>query len=221
MGVAKPVILPNITFRKQGDADAFFKALLNRYDDDEYLDGADEELVYELLQRHPDADYKIGCGVVGIYRARSSDHPSSCFHVHREDGTRTDFSYKTCVRGASPGLKARFYEACQRSIAGTVATQKKLMFEMAGGEIPCHKTGVSTTFTTSDYRHTHPRFRDIVNGFVNINKILVSEELLSKGADMQYSTEFVDPAMVDSFINYHAAIAKLEVFKRYEIPSFS
>lgn len=221
MGVAKPVVLPSVTFKKQGDADAFFKALLDRYDDDEYLGVADEELVYELLQRHPEYDSKIGCGVVGIYRARSADHPSSCFHVHRNDGSKTDFSYKTCVRGSSPSLKARFYEACQRSIAGIVATQKKLMFDTAGGEIACYKTGMSTTFTTSDYRHTHPRFRDIVEGFIKLNKIVVSEGLLSKGADMQYSTVFIDPAMVDSFINYHATVAKLEIFKRYEIQSFS
>jgi hypothetical protein len=95
------------------------------------------------------------------------------------------------------------------------------MFDTAGGEIACYKTGVSTTFTTSDYRHTHPRFRDIVEGFIKLNKIVVSEGLLSKGADMQYSTVFIDPAMVDSFINYHAAVAKLEIFKRFEIPSFS
>ena len=71
MGVAKPVLLPSIQFSKQGDADAHFQAILNRYEDDEYLDAADEELVYELLQRHHEADVKVGCGVVGIFRARS------------------------------------------------------------------------------------------------------------------------------------------------------
>ena len=221
MGVAKPVLLPSIQFSKQGDADAHFQAILNRYEDDEYLDAADEELVYELLQRHHEADVKVGCGVVGIFRARSADHPSSCFHLHRVDGSKTDFSYKTCVRGSSPSIKSRFYEACQRSVAGVLSAQKKSLFEAAGGYIVCHKTGEFTTFGTSDYRHIKPRFRDIVDGFIEANNIVLSESLLSKSTDMQYSTIFISSAMAESFVNYHATVAKLEVFKRFEIPKFS
>ncbi|MEX3775669.1 DCL family protein [Pseudomonas sp. MYb118] len=219
--MSKPVVLPSISFKKQGDADVFFKAILDRYEDGEYLESTDEEYVYELLQRHPESESKIGCGALGIYRDRSADHPSSCFHVHRVDGSKTDFSYKACVRASAPSLKARFYEACQRSIASTVSAQKKLAFESAGGEIPCFKTGVSTTFTTSDYRHTDPRFRDIVENFIEINRIVMSESLLSKSGDMQYSTIFVDPVMADNFVSYHSSVAKLQVFKRYEIPVFA
>ncbi|XKU42497.1 DCL family protein [Pseudomonas [fluorescens] ATCC 17400] len=220
MGVAKPVMLPTIQFKKQGEADAFFKAMLDSYDDKEYLNSADEELVYELLQRHPESETKIGCGVVGIFRAHSPDHPSSCFHVRRADGTETDFSYKTCVRGTSPSLKSRFYEACQRSITSIVTTQKRALFEAAEGKIACNKTGTPTTFSTSDYRHTHPRFRDIVEDFIKINNIVISESLLSKGADMQYSTTFIDPIMALTFAEYHKTVAKLEIFRRFEIPSF-
>ncbi|MFI8337262.1 DCL family protein [Pseudomonas taetrolens] len=221
MGVAKPVVLPSIRFEKQGDADAFFKAMLESYEDDEYLNSADEEVVYELLQRHPEAATKIGSGVVGIFRAPSLDHPSSCFHVHRVDGSKTDFSYKICVKAKSPSLKSRFYEACQRSITNTVIAQKLSLFNAAGGKIACYKTGVLTTFSSSDYRHTEPRFREIVENFIKINNILVSEDLLSNGADMQYSTVFIDHAMASAFVNYHEAVAELQVFKRFEIPVFS
>lgn len=221
MGVSKPVVLPSIKFNKQGEADAFFKDVLERYEDDEYLDALDEEFVYELLQRHPDADSKIGSGVIGIYRGRSADHPSSCFHVHRNDGSKTDFSYKTCVRGASPSLKACFYQACQRSIANSVSDRKKRLFENAGGEIACRKTGALTTFTTSDYRHTTPRFREIVEGFIGLHIITLSEDLILRGADMQYSAVFSDSNMADDFLSYHLKVANLEIFKRYEIPSRS
>ncbi|KAF2391713.1 DCL family protein [Pseudomonas frederiksbergensis] len=221
MGVAKPVVLPSIEFKKQGDADSFFKAMLGRYDDDEYLNDADEEIVYELLQRHPDAESKIGSGVVGIFRAHSIEHNSSCFHVHRIDGSKTDFSYKTCVKGKSPSLKSRFYEACQRSISTIVIAKKKSLFKSAGGEVACYKTGVMTTFTTSDYRHIKPRFRDIVETFISSNAVVISEDLLSASADMQYSTVFTDPEMAKLFVDHHESVAELRIFKRYEIPKFS
>lgn len=221
MGIAKPIVLPSIEFKKQGDADAYFKSMLNRYDDDEYLSDADEEVVYELLQRHPEAETKIGPGIVGIFRAHSPDHPSSCFHVHRADGSKTDFSYKTCVRGKAPSLKSRFYEACQRSITNSIIDQKRSIFEKSGGKIACYKTGTLVTFSTSDYRHTKPRFRDIVESFIKTKNIVVTEHLISVGADMQYSTIFSDTTMARDFAEYHRAIAELQVFKRFEIPSFT
>ncbi|MBK5509776.1 DCL family protein [Pseudomonas sp. TH15] len=85
---AKPVVLPSRTFATQGEATAFFKAMLARYGDGEFLNSDDEDILYELLQRHPEADEKIGAGVQAFYRQRSPDHPTSCFHVLRVDGKK-------------------------------------------------------------------------------------------------------------------------------------
>lgn len=221
MGVAKPVVLPSIKFDKQGQADEFFKKILGSYEDDEYLNEADEELVFELLQRHPEAETKIGNGVLGIFRAPSPEHPSSCFHVHRFDDSKTDFSYKACVRANTPTLKAQFYEACQRAVAQTLLARKRALFEASNGQIRCYKTGALTTFTSSDYRHTKPRFRDIVQNFIKQKDIKISADMLSASKDLQYSTVFVAPGMVQDFVEYHQSVAELEIFNRYEIPSFS
>lgn len=71
---AKPVGLPSKTFAKQGEATAFFKAMLARYADGEFLNSVDEDILYELLQRHPEADQKIGVGVQAFFRNKSPDH---------------------------------------------------------------------------------------------------------------------------------------------------
>jgi len=65
---AKPVVLPSRTFAKQGEATAFFKAMLARYADGEFLNSDDEDILYELLQRHPEADQKIGAGVQAFFK---------------------------------------------------------------------------------------------------------------------------------------------------------
>jgi hypothetical protein len=54
-----------------------------------------------LLQRHPDAQRKIGCGI--SYFSASHNLMPGCYHttkhfvLHRQDGSSTDFSYKKCL----------------------------------------------------------------------------------------------------------------------------
>lgn len=212
---AKPVVLPSRTFAKQGEATAFFKAMLARYADGEFLNSDDEDILYELLQRHPEADQKIGAGVQAFFKKKSPDHPTSCFHVLRVDGTSTDFGYSACVTGRSPSLRHEFYEACRRSVVAELMNQKQELFNLSPAGIPCVRTGAITNIHSSEYRHTEPRFRDIVEGFIKVNNLIISSSMVTVSQHMQYQTVFTDPAMAVEFINYHATVARLGIFKKY------
>ncbi|WP_324833324.1 DCL family protein [Pseudomonas saxonica] len=212
---AKPVVLPSRTFAAQGEATAFFKAMLARYGDGEFLNSDDEDILYELLQRHPEADEKIGAGVQAFYRQRSPDHPTSCFHVLRVDGKKTDFGYPACITGRAPGLRHGFYEACRRSVVPELMHQKQQLFDFSPSGVRCVKTGELTTIHTSEYRHTEPRFRDIVSGFIQAKNLAITPSMVTVSKDMQYQTVFTDPAMAREFIEFHATVAKLEIFKKY------
>ena len=61
-----------------------------------FLRRSDFDFMMSVLSRHPNASSKIGCGVRGIYVARTS-YGSPCFHALRRDGTVTDFSYRKCL----------------------------------------------------------------------------------------------------------------------------
>lgn len=71
--------------------------ILFSYDLGEELHNPDLKLVRALLQYHPDAKAKVGCGVCGI-KVDTSLHPdgSRCFWVRRIDGSLEDFSAKKC-----------------------------------------------------------------------------------------------------------------------------
>lgn len=213
---AKLVELPSKTFSKQGDAQQYFKSMLNRYEDGDYLNSDDEDLLYELLQRHPDAEKKNGVGVRAFFRQKSADHPTSCFHILRVDGSITDFGYGACVTGRAPGLRHAFYEACRRSVVAPLMQQKQHLFDVAGGSIRCFKTGELTSIHSSEYRHTEPKFRDIVSSFVQAKNIAIVPSMMTVSQDMQYQTVFTDPAMARDFIDFHATLAKLEIFKKHE-----
>jgi hypothetical protein len=95
---AKPITIGSSYFAKRGDANAFFQAMLNRYDVGDKVSAADEELLRAALALHPKAVEKIGCGVMH-FSVRSADFGSKCFWVNRSDGTTEKFSYMTCIRG--------------------------------------------------------------------------------------------------------------------------
>jgi Protein of unknown function (DUF3223) len=95
---AKPIIIGSSHFAKRGDAIAFYKGMLNRYDVGDKVSTADEDLLRAALALHPKTAEKIGCGVTH-FSVRSADFGSKCFWVNRTDGTTEKFSYITCIRG--------------------------------------------------------------------------------------------------------------------------
>jgi hypothetical protein len=95
---AKPITIGSQHFVKRGDALAFFKDMLGRYDVGDKVSAADEVMLHEALALHPKADDKFGCGITH-FSVRSADFGSKCFWVNRLDGTTENFSYKACIRG--------------------------------------------------------------------------------------------------------------------------
>ena len=95
---AKPINIGILHFSKQGDAVAYLRAMLNRYDIGDKVNATDGEVLRAALALHPRADDKIGCGV-SDFSVRSADFGSKCFWVNRVDGTSEKFSYASCIRG--------------------------------------------------------------------------------------------------------------------------
>ncbi|MGO4515024.1 DCL family protein [Terriglobus sp. 2YAB30_2] len=95
---AKPITIGSTHFAKKGDAIAFYKGMLNRYDVGDKVSAADENLLRAVLALHPEATEKIGCGVTH-FSVRSADFGTKCFWVNRPDGTTEKFSCTTCIRG--------------------------------------------------------------------------------------------------------------------------
>jgi Protein of unknown function (DUF3223) len=93
---ATPVTLGPEHFDKKGDAVAYLKAMLRRYDVGDRVNAADAAVLEAALARHPEAKEKIGTGVRD-FSVRSADFGSKCFWVNRTDGTTVKFSHKACV----------------------------------------------------------------------------------------------------------------------------
>jgi hypothetical protein len=99
MAKAKPLTVGALTFSTQQQGLQFFKAMLAKYQPEEWVSDADSLLLAELLKRHPELSEKVGNGI-HHFEAMRADFNTKCFAVVRRDGSRVDFSYKVCVTAA-------------------------------------------------------------------------------------------------------------------------
>lgn len=208
------VILGGIEFRFKKHALEFFKDMLNRYRNNQQVDEDDEVMLFELIERHPEALQKIGCGVEHFYKALT-DKGTSCFWIKRKDGSCTDFSYISCVNAKGKTILQEFSEACREAVRESLEQAKDKFFEAYGdaeGKVECEITGEKIAKYESHLDHKKPMtFQVIVQTFITANGIIPSPEMMSIAQDSQFVTTFVDQNMVDAFRDYHRKIAKLRI----------
>ena len=99
MGKSRQIVLDTGTYRKAGDAAAFYGGMLSSYGLGERVSDADELHLRALLKRHDEKVEKIGCGV-DYFVVDSAPDPygyQRCFWIVRRDGSRIDISYQHCL----------------------------------------------------------------------------------------------------------------------------
>ena len=210
----QPIVINERTFRTQAETIDFFKEMLNRYRNGQDVTGDDYDMLLALLERHPEADKKIGCGVKRLYKDRT-EMPTSCFWIERIDGSTTDFSYLSAIKSKGKSLLQEFLEACRNAVHDDLRRTKKSFFDKYGnedGKVSCDITGDYIALYESHLDHMKPlTFQVLVITFVNANEIEICPEMLSMSQDAQFRTSFVDPELRDRFRRYHHKTAKLRI----------
>ena len=99
-----PVKLGPKTFDTPEDAIKYISWLLNTVTMHQDLNDYERMVIEGMLRRgHEDAEIKIGeSGIKSIQVKWHSEHDSKCYYVVRNDGKRSDFSYRKCVEGCFP-----------------------------------------------------------------------------------------------------------------------
>jgi len=210
----KPIIVGNKEFKFQKDALAFFKEMLNSYRVNKTIEGEDHDLLLSVLERHPEADQKIGVGVNRFYKA-PTEMGTNCFWVERTDGSKTDFSYITAVKAKGKSLYQEFAEACRNAVREDLINTKKEFFKQHGdenGKVECEVSGNKFAIYESHLDHKKPlTFQVLVNTFIAANNISISKEMLSTAQDAQFETEFIDQSIKNKFKEYHHKMAQLRI----------
>jgi len=216
MGRAKPVELATRFFEKQGDASAFYKAMLHRYQPGDRLADDDSLDVAALLERHTEYDTKVGCGV-SHFEVMMTEHGTQCFRIIRADGSGTDFSYAHCITQRPPSRKLEVSQGFRRTVRVDLFKARDSFFATHGGtdgRVACAATGERIALNQGHMDHRPPMtFEVIVTTFLCARGLSLDDVPLSRGQDEQVSPEVMDQNLCEAFRAYHAKIARLDFVK--------
>jgi hypothetical protein len=214
--MAIPAKIGSLSFKTKKEAKEYFKSMLARYSDGQSVSEEDSGILNGLIERHPEAGQKIGTGITRFFRDRA-EQGTSCFWIERNDGSKTEFSYLTCVDAKGKSLYQEFAEACREAVRADLVASKKAYFGQYAdntGRVGCEISGEMIRFDESHLDHKKPMtFQVIVRTFIAANRIEISTDMLSEPADKQFATTFVDDDLKARFIEYHHSVAQLRVIK--------
>jgi hypothetical protein len=200
-------------FGSQGEAIAFFKAMLNRYKPGERVSDEDALDLAALLVRHDEYADKVGIGV-NYFEVMMTEHGTQCFRVVRTDGTGTDFSYGHCVRGRPPSHKSEVLRALRQAIRFDLYKARDDFFannRNADGFIAC---AVSKERIAPEHGHMDHRppitFEVIVMTFLEARGLAYDTVPITHGLDNQVTPTLTDAGLANDFRSFHARVARLD-----------
>ena len=203
-----------------------FKAILARYKDGDVISGSeDQDDLLALLLRYDmqnvSEQSKLGGGIERFERRlnRGEGYSSSGFWAVRADGTETDFSYISAVRGSPKPVAQQYYDACRNSVNAALSSTKQEYFDRCADEngcLLCDISGRKIKYEQARLRHAHPAFAVLIEGFRQMRKWKWDQihHMLSVPGDAQISTTFVDKRDGEAFRAYHHERAILHIVSK-------
>lgn len=208
--MAKPVTIGERRFPSQQAALAFARAIRDRYGDGDKVAPADAAFLEDLLRLHPEADQKIGVGVANFsVQTDPVFGRTRHFVVHREDGSSTDFSFKSCIEGSS--IRRDALSALREAVADQVTGFKNEAF--AGrSEVLCAVRGVPTRFCDAHVDHIPPwTYSALVTEWLQHEGIKLEDVAVTPPADNQHLATMTDARQLHSWQRFHREHARLRI----------
>jgi Protein of unknown function (DUF3223) len=151
--------------------------------------------------------------VLGLHISRQENPPynSRGFHIHRVDGTRTDFSYLTCVNGR-PSPVAEVISAMRAEVAEDIWQTKLSYFaEHADDDdkVPCAEAGRLITLAEAHADHAEPfRFAVLATTFLEARGIVPDLDLIK---EVNFQRRFRDRALALDWRAFHHKLARIRI----------
>ncbi|NDV80801.1 DUF3223 domain-containing protein [Bacteroides sp. 51] len=161
----------------------------------------DFQFLMSIFKYHPEWAQKTkGLNVKRIEVGVSEEFRTPCFYIIREDDTKTDVSFITCING-KPTPKQEISKACRNAIDPIIFKYRRnLSFPMT-----CPITNdVLYSFEEVHIDHHNPTFDNLIKVWIAENG---GEEYLfqfiNESLDNSTVTCFTSESIKQSFIEYH------------------
>jgi len=211
----KQYIVNGETFKTQGALVDRVREIIKRYKPGVAVDVFDADFLQSLLSMHPEAEQKIGVGVVGFTVEDNPLYPgpkARGLRLHRADGSSTDFSFWECIR-PTPHIK-KVQRAFRAAIEpDTMAFKQRHFDALPWGVGACPDTDEPITYTHCHVDHKAPNTFDVL-----FARFLESEHLdantiqvYGAGIDNTYQDRLTDAELERRWRDFHNTNATLEV----------
>ncbi|MEP7763231.1 DUF3223 domain-containing protein [Sanguibacter sp. 25GB23B1] len=213
--VAKPVVLPNMSFPTRGAAKNWVRDnIKDAYDTGEIIDNPLHVMVlFDLLERDNDVE-KIGVGVREFFINLTSRGKGSLQHVKRNargiwirrfDDSEDDWSYTSAID--QEGIVSDVKEALR-----TVVDENRVEFrerQFANGPVHCYRTGQAiSTYTEAEVRYVAPSWAELTQGFAASQGGWDRVELSSAKSVGQIAGDLADDSQRSAWKAYWKAHAR-------------
>ena len=164
----------------------------------------------QVLELHPEADDKFGCGV-DYFEVRKNGYGGRTFWIIRTDGTATDFSFMRCISAGH--AMADFNKACRTAVAQDIIAFKNSVFD--GREYTvCPVLGERIFRDTCHIDHAPPHtFETIVEEFAATLTNPIA--CVRPTRDGETVTRLIDDDLVQEFRELHGRLAELRAVSKY------
>lgn len=170
-----------------------------------------------LIQRHPNAKTKIGCGVKHFTVRINQPFGTKGFWIERFDGTCTDFSYLACITPPSKENEARkaFRDAINPQIQEFKADCFRSAFAGRGPEaqfIRCPISGTTIGRANAHVDHKPPKtFEAILQAFLKETNRKLEDIKVNPTEDGSIVTTLANEQLARDWRWYHRCEAELQL----------
>ena len=205
---AMRILIGDTWFPTKSAATHAIREVLYRYRTGDTVSDADAAFLMGVLARHRQAKAKIGCGVASFQVEQNQG--SRGFWLTRIDGSRTDWSFVTCLTPKSH--EGEVHDAFRTAVRDQIVAFKTAQF--AAGPVCCPHTGERLACDDLAHVDHQPPFLQLVRDFLTIRGLTLDDIQVVPTVDGNTASELSDQSLAAEWSRYHATHARLTVVSR-------
>lgn len=202
---AKPILIGDRCFPTKAAATKVCQAILYKYPLGATVDLDDALFLRDLLALHRQAVSKIGCGVASFQV--EDNGPTRGFWVTRTDGTRTDFSFPSCL--SPPSRETEALRGFRSEVRDQIVSFRASAFSTTW-QVQCVLTGQWVTSDQAHVDHAIP-FLDLVVRFLGLVGLDLGAVPVNPTTDGNTETRLLDRELAQSWAEFHRVNAQLRI----------
>jgi len=194
-------------------AEGFCRKILHAYPlGATVTDALDHHFLLDVLERHGNAEGKIGCGVVS-FQVEPDKFGHRCFWLTRLDGTRTYFSYLWCFK-KSPDNAQRARFAFRSEVQDQIIAFKTSAFR---GNVTALSaiSGKLLTWDQANVDHTPP-LHALRDAFLVRAQTRLEDVSVQPWREGEHRYLFVSRAFAEAWRSFHSTYATLRIVSAEE-----